>query len=218
MITNTRAMAINPKLLLLDEPLSALDIRTKEKLCILLKKIHTLTSPKKTFVHITHDFQEAISLGDRIAIMNNGKIVQVGEPYEVFRKPKSVFVANFVGVENLFKGIANNSENGFIKININPKLSFYAIAKKTISPGHVYVSIRPEEIFITKKGCISNSTKNLFQGTVTEVLDRGALLHIKIDIGIPINSIVTRMTYKDMGLNIGSELCVSFKENEVHVF
>ncbi|MCG7853101.1 MAG: ATP-binding cassette domain-containing protein, partial [Methanosarcinaceae archaeon] len=97
-----RAVVTEPEALLLDEPLSAVDARTTERLREELKKIHRLT--KMTIIHVSHSFEEAFSLGDRIAVMRQGEIIQVGKPDIVFRKPNSEFIADFVGVDNLFRG------------------------------------------------------------------------------------------------------------------
>ena len=80
-----------------------------------MKEIHSIA--KITIVHVTHSFEEVFSLGDSIAVMNEGKIIQIGKPDEVFKKPKSEFVANFVGVENLFKG-NSTINNGISDISI----------------------------------------------------------------------------------------------------
>ena len=108
-----RALVIEPRLLLLDEPLSALDPETREGLQRELGRIHRELGT--TTIHVTHDFEEAVALGDRIAVLREdrldeglreGRIVQVGRPEEIFRRPASEFVARFVGVRNIFRGQA----------------------------------------------------------------------------------------------------------------
>jgi molybdate transport system ATP-binding protein/molybdate/tungstate transport system ATP-binding protein len=94
-----RALIVSPELFLLDEPLSALDPHTKTMFQTLLKEIHT--DMKTTTIHITHDFNEALYLADKIAVVNNGEVVQFGTPKEIFENPNSLFVANFVGVNNV---------------------------------------------------------------------------------------------------------------------
>jgi len=101
-IAIARAVVTEPKVLLLDEPLSALDSRTTERLQKELARIHEITGT--TTIHVTHSFGEAFALGDRIAVMCGGRIIQVGAPDDVFRRPNSEFIADFVGVENLFRG------------------------------------------------------------------------------------------------------------------
>lgn len=94
-----RALITSPEILLLDEPLSALDPATKKKFIGMFKNIHKKT--QSTIIHVTHDFHEALALADRIAIMKDGTIVQIGTPDEIFEKPNSSFVANFVGAISL---------------------------------------------------------------------------------------------------------------------
>ncbi len=96
-----RALITSPKILLLDEPLSALDPRSKEVFQQELKRIHQTL--KTTTLHVTHDFNEAMYLADRIGVMRNGEIAQVGTPEEIFRRPKDTFVASFVGIKNSLK-------------------------------------------------------------------------------------------------------------------
>ncbi|WZL73881.1 ATP-binding cassette domain-containing protein [Clostridiaceae bacterium 35-E11] len=99
-----RALITSPKILLLDEPLSALDPSTKKKFIRMLKNIHEKT--ESTIIHVTHDFHEAFALADRIAVMKDGTIVQIGTPHEVFSKPNSKFVSNFVGVTPFVENIS----------------------------------------------------------------------------------------------------------------
>lgn len=103
-----RALITSPKILLLDEPLSALDPCTKEMMQGELKKIHSTFNT--TVLHITHDFSEALSLADRVAVMQNGEIVHTGRPAEIFCRPKTAFVANFVGMKNIFRGEVTSSK------------------------------------------------------------------------------------------------------------
>ncbi|WMJ79736.1 ATP-binding cassette domain-containing protein [Clostridium sp. MB40-C1] len=95
-----RALITSPKILLMDEPLSSLDPQTKEEFIYMLKSIHQ--SRKNTVIHVTHDFNEAIYLADKIAVMNEGTIVQLGTPEEIFKKPNSTFVAKFTGMRSVF--------------------------------------------------------------------------------------------------------------------
>nr|WP_243686917.1 ATP-binding cassette domain-containing protein [Methanobacterium formicicum] len=99
-----RALIVYPKVLLMDEPLSALDRKTRDELMLVLKEIHQKF--EVTLIHVTHNFDEALQLADRVAIMKHGSISQVGDVEEVFRHPANGFVANFVGVENIIKGTA----------------------------------------------------------------------------------------------------------------
>jgi len=138
-----RAMVTEPTALLLDEPLSALDTQTRDNLRQELKNIHSVS--RVTIVHVTHSFEEVFSLGENLAVMNNGEIVQTGSPDDVFKRPNSEFVANFVGVENLFKG-KSTINNGTSDINING----INITSATCSSGDCIISIRPEDVLVSK--------------------------------------------------------------------
>ncbi|MEL7596680.1 MAG: ATP-binding cassette domain-containing protein [Clostridiaceae bacterium] len=107
-VAMARALITSPKILLMDEPLSALDPSTKNEFLITLKKIHE--NRKNTVIHVTHDFNVALYLADRIAVMNDGAIVQVGTPEQIFKKPNSIFVANFIGMKDTLKNRIGNSK------------------------------------------------------------------------------------------------------------
>jgi len=207
-IAIARAVVTEPKALLLDEPLSALDAQTREGLRYELKKIHSVTGI--TIIHVTHNFEEVFSLGDSVAVMNEGKIIQVGNPDDVFRRPNCEFIANFVGVENLFKG-RSTVNNGTSDITING----IKIASTACNSGDSVVSIRPEDILVSRNK-IESSARNSFSGKITGVIDKGAIIKIVADCGIPISAIITRRSFDDMGLSRGMSAYFTFKASDVH--
>ncbi|OQY41755.1 MAG: hypothetical protein B6227_04155 [Fusobacteriia bacterium 4572_74] len=155
-VSLARALIIEPKILLLDEPLSALDPNTKEKIQWEIKKIHN--ELKMTTIMVTHSFQEAYCLGDKIAIMNEGKILQSGAVDEIFQYPKSEFVANFVGMKTL------------IELNKEEAILFGANQP-------IRLCIRPENILLSKN---SLNTDYEFKGEISEIIDFGMHKEIKI--------------------------------------
>jgi len=203
-----RAMVTEPKALLLDEPLSALDTQTREILREELHKIHINT--KTTIVHVTHNFEEVFSLGDSMAVMNEGKIVQVGRPDEVFKRPNSEFVANFVGVENLFRG-KSTINNGISTINVNG----ISIVSTTCKSGDSIISIRPEDILVSRKK-IESSARNSFNGKIKSIVDKGPIIKIVTDLGIPFSAIITRQSFNNMELKRGTSAYFTFKASDVH--
>ncbi len=220
-IAIARALVIEPITLLLDEPLGALDTQTKEKLREELKKVHSIT--KTTTIHVTHSFEDAFVLGNRIAIMNEGKIIQVGKPNEVFRKPNSKFIANFVGVDNLFKG-ESVINNGISYINING----INITSTTCKSGNLSISIRPEDILVSKQK-IDSSARNSCKGKIKEIIDRGAIIKIVVfaescgspqsgDVGISFVVALTKQSFDDMNLTIDMPVYITFKASAVHLF
>ncbi len=209
-IAIARALIMEPEVLLLDEPLSALDSETRNKLREELRRIHSVTHT--TMIHVTHSFDEAFLLGSKMAIMNKGQIIQVGEPGEVFRKPNCTFVAGFLGVTNVFQG-ESLVENGVPCINVNG----YKFASVVPRDGRVYASIRPEDILVSINP-IESSARNSFQGTIQGISDTGTIIRITVDMGIPLVAAITRRSFMDMGLQQGMRVFLTFKAADVHVF
>lgn len=209
-IAIARAVITKPKVLLLDEPLSALDTRTTGRLQEELKKMHRLT--KTTTIHVTHSFEEAFSLGDRIAVMKDGKIIQVGVPDDIFRKPNSEFIADFVGVENLYRG-KSVVHNDISEVHTDE----ICIVSSTLKSGDVSVSIRPEDIFISKNE-FESSARNSFVGKIIRIKSMGALTKIEVDVGAPFVVALTKQSFENMGFACGNRVYIAFKASAVHLF
>ena len=205
-----RALIIEPEVLLLDEPLSALDTETRAKLREELRRIHSLTNT--TMIHVTHSFDETFLLGNQMAIMNHGEIVQSGDPSDVFRKPNCKFAAKFLGASNVFRG-DSVVENDISYINING----LKIASATKRKGQVYISVRPEDILISLKP-IDSSARNSFIGKIENISNTGIVVRITVDVGIPFISAITRRSCVDMGLKKDMKVYLTFKAVDVHVF
>ncbi|MDD2587017.1 MAG: tungstate ABC transporter ATP-binding protein WtpC [Syntrophomonadaceae bacterium] len=201
-----RALITSPGLLLLDEPLSALDPRTKQIFQEELRRIHRKLGT--TTVHITHDFSEAIALGDRIGVMYNGEIVQVGTPAEVFRRPNSRFVAEFVGAENIIPGKAVEGA-----VRIIPDVEIQTVSPKI---GDVILTIRPEDIIISRERVIS-SAQNSLPGRIVHLANQGPIYRITIDSGIMLTALVSPQSVEQMALNRGDNIWATFKSAAVHV-
>ncbi|MBN1288024.1 MAG: ATP-binding cassette domain-containing protein [Actinobacteria bacterium] len=205
-----RALIVEPRVLLLDEPLSALDAKTRATLREELRRIHDITGT--TMIHVTHSFDEAFLLGNRMAIMDHGEIIQEGEISEVFRKPNCKFVADFVGTTNIFYG-ESLVRNGlsFIKIDGTE------IVSGIPAEGHVYATVRPEAILLSLHP-IESSARNAFKGKVSRILDEGSIIKVEINAGIPMIAAITRRSLEDMEIFPGKELFMTFKATDVHVF
>ena len=205
-----RALIVEPEILLLDEPLSALDDETKDRLQDELRRIHSVTHT--TMLHVTHSFTEAFLLGNRMAVMNKGEIVQVGEPGEVFRKPNSRFIAEFLGVRNVYNGISViEGETTYINVN------GLRIASSNLREGNVQMSIRPEDILIFP-GYIESTARNSFRGKIEEISDTGTIVRVKVNAGVPFVVAITRRSLVDMRLRTGMDVFVTFKSTDVHTF
>ena len=173
-VSIARALINKPGVLLLDEPLSALDAKLRQNLLIELDNIHDEVGI--TFIFVTHDQQEALSISDRIAVMNDGEVLQVGTPAEVYETPSNTFVADFIGENNFFSGeIIEKIDEIFAKIH-NPILGEVIIEmdKKVEIGDTVKVSIRPEKVRLFKTIPHSHrKTLNVIKGYVNEVIYSG---------------------------------------------
>jgi molybdate/tungstate transport system ATP-binding protein len=203
-----RALMIDPRVVLLDEPLSALDPGFREEVRNALRRLHK--SSKATFLMVTHDFAEALSLGGRAAVMNSGRIEQVGSIEDIFQRPLSTFVADFVGMKNLFavrfQGTRADAKNLEIELGRKP----------TNSRG--YIAIRPEDIVISRKA-LSSSMRNSFRGIVTGILDQGFYYEVHLLVGaVTFKSLITKRSLFELKLHEGAEVYLSFKASAVHTF
>ena len=206
-----RALIVAPRLLLLDEPLSALDPATREALQRELSHLHTKLGT--TTLHVTHDFEEAIALGDRIAVLNAGRVVQVGSPTDIFRHPESAFVARFVGVRNIFEGDLHPGEDGYQVLALDGT----QIAVVTELTGRVHASIRPEDIFVFQ-GTLRSSVRNSFRGHIVEIADRGTLVYVTVCVPPEFTCVITHRSLEELALRVGQEVWIAFKASAVHVF
>ena len=176
-----RALAPEPKLLLLDEPLSALDLKLRQAMRIELKNLQRETGI--TFVFVTHDQEEALTMSDRIAVINLGKVQQIGTPIEIYEYPKNEFVANFIGEANLFNAICQeNGRFGKCKLETGHILKMQ-IPKKISKGDKIRIFIRPERIKITKtnkKNIKSFIYKFTYLGNAAQVIVKSNNLEINV--------------------------------------
>ncbi|MCP4547627.1 MAG: ABC transporter ATP-binding protein [bacterium] len=203
-----RALAIRPRLLLLDEPLSALDGNIRLRLRNELKRIHE--GSNAVFLHVTHDKEEAMALGDRIGVMLGQRVHQVARPHELFHNPSDIEVTRFLNMTNVI-AVDSVTDNvcrvGGAEIHA---------AGAVDSTSHIW--IKPEEILLSKLP-FDSSARNQFRGTVTgwEPVDR--LLMVKMHCGkLQLSSLVTQASFDILGVDRGTELFVTFKSSAVHCF
>jgi ABC-type spermidine/putrescine transport systems, ATPase components len=205
-----RALVTDPELLLLDEPTANLDPQSTEKIENFMEQLRD--ERETTVIIATHNLIQGQHLSDEIAILNK-KIFQIGKPEDVFRKPKSRFVAEFVGVRNVKKGSSHKVEEGLALIDAGA-INVYSSAALE---GDVYMSIRPEDITISQSK-VETSALNEFEGKIKEIKDSGGILDLKIDVGEVFSVYMTRKSFADMGLTIGSKVWLQFKASAVNVF
>ena len=208
-VSLARALAVAPRAVLLDEPLSAVDPETKTTIIDYLRRVHSDTGV--TVIHVTHDRLEAAALADRIGVIRDGEIREVGSPVKFGEKastPASVFES-----DNLISGDVIGRDAYLALVDVGAGKIIEAITSRT---GRVMLHIRPENIVISKHG-VESSARNRFGGTVAEVIDLGATVRIRISGEIPITAVITRRSFFEMELNIGSQVTAFFKAISVEV-
>ena len=205
-----RVLVQKPKVLLLDEPLSATDSKLRSELRALLRNINRMG---QTIVHVTHDFDEAVSLADRIAIMNQGKIVQSGAPQEVFGNPANAFVAHFAGIRNFFKaGI--EKRNGTCIARPAPGVEIYTGDFSDSQSG--YILIRNEDILLSS-AAFESSALNNFEGLITDLYPARSGMEVVVNIGILLHAQVSRESATKLELAQGHKVWVHFKASSVRL-
>jgi putative spermidine/putrescine transport system ATP-binding protein len=204
-----RALAIYPEVLLLDEPLSALDAKIRVELRSEIRAIQQKLNI--TTIYVTHDQEEALTMSDRVVVMNKGMIEQVGTPQEIYNSPKTHFVASFVGTLNFINTQIVDRQKGVLevfgqKFDIGYPLSEFARNKVT-------VAIRPERLKIVPDETITDS----FEGVVSKIIFMGAIVRIQVKLG---DSIVSCDTFNNPKLelpNIGDKIKIYFSKEDVLV-
>jgi putative spermidine/putrescine transport system ATP-binding protein len=167
-----RAIVLRPKVVLMDEPLSALDRRLRESIQIEIRQLHrTLGS---TILFVTHDQGEALTMSDRIAVMDAGKIIQVGTPTEIYRHPKDRFVASFVGESNLIEAEVVQKRGSTMTLKNRAGYVFSAESRDAIDVGRATVLVRPERIAIS-----DTPAANSIPAVVTSALFLGEILRVE---------------------------------------
>ena len=171
-----RALVLNPAVLLLDEPLGALDAKLRKRLQIELKALQEEVGI--TFIYVTHDQEEALTMSDRIAVMSQGRVEQVGGPKEIYEEPSTAYVADFLGVSNLMEAKAAGSAQGGCAVKLG---DFDVIAGKgdASSTGDVKVTIRPERVVLGDPG---QTGENTVPGMVERTVYVGSIMQILVNL------------------------------------
>ncbi|SDR43629.1 putative spermidine/putrescine transport system ATP-binding protein/putrescine transport system ATP-binding protein [Rhizobiales bacterium GAS191] len=173
-----RALATRPGLILLDEPLSALDAKLRQDLRAELKQL--LAAVGSTAIVVTHDQEEAMSLGERVLVMNRGRIVQSGPPGEVYGQPRSRFVADFLGRANWFQGLLGETRGGTALFTSQCGLQLFVNSSEALAPGAVELCVRPESIDLLTDGVETKPGHNRVAGEVLDVALLGAVRQVMI--------------------------------------
>jgi spermidine/putrescine transport system ATP-binding protein len=175
-----RALVKTPDVLLLDEPLGALDLKLRKEMQLELKALQQQLGI--TFIYVTHDQEEALTMSDRIAVMSNGKVQQMGTPVEIYERPTNKFVADFIGESNFLEGkiksISKDEASVFVP-SLNTELVGMPISEGLVKGEEIVVCIRPEKVRITEKNAVN---QNMFPGKVANTIYIGADTHVFVDL------------------------------------
>ncbi|WP_426127980.1 ABC transporter ATP-binding protein [Pararhizobium sp. PWRC1-1] len=202
-----RALVFEPEVVLMDEPLGALDKKLREQMQLDIRDIHRRLG--LTIVFVTHDQTEALTMSDRIAIFNHGKIEQIGGPSDIYDRPKTQFVAEFIGETNLLSGKVISCSNGLLNVTLDGGQAIKVRSDGGLEPGkHVKVSVRPERMEIGP----SAERQNELKVRVTDIIYHGDHLQVQVDAGG--RSIVIKATRKAMTPEIGQEIVASFSPEQ----
>ncbi len=213
-VSLARAFALKPEILLLDEPFSALDPPTRESLTRDLGR--ALAISNTTTIFATHDRLEALQLSHRIAVMNQGRIIQVGSPEEVMNRPIDEFVASFVGIETILSGTVIKLGEGAFAASVSGNI-IEATGSAALGE-EVVLCIRPENVTLSiDSGNAVTSARNTFQGRVEGITPLGPYFKVLIDCGFPLTAYVTRSSLESLSLREGLSVTASFKATAIHV-
>ena len=208
-----RVLARKPRLLLLDEPLSALDAATRDH--VRSELAHLLRSLAIPAIVVTHDWVDALTLGDTMLVMSGGRVLQAGPPQEVFTRPRHREVAAAVGVETVVAGRITRRDSGVAT------LAAGAAQLVAADPGgeddEFYICIRGEDVTIEKGRAEQSSARNHLHGVVADVSPAGILTKVTVDVGFELVALVTRQAVADLELSKGIEIFAVFKASAVHL-
>jgi spermidine/putrescine ABC transporter ATP-binding subunit len=213
-----RALVLKPSILLLDEPMGALDQKVRRRMQLELKRIHRETGI--TFVHVTHDQEEALVLADRIAVMNDSRVEQVGAIKELYHRPKTAFVAEFVGDSNVFVGRAERLEAGGVGLAVAPgQLVAVSLCEGVELGSAVRMFVRPEHVRMSRPG--SGAAPGFLRGVIIEIAFLGSATRYVAELhgGAKVMAdIHGERANDDPGLAIGDQVVVTWTPDSATVF
>ena len=214
-VSLARAFCLQTELILMDEPFSSLDTPTQQELLRDLREIFTRTN--QTCIYVTHDLEEGLAIGDRVAVLFKGKMHQLDRVSHVFSHPNTPEVAAFVGVENIIPGKVERKLDDLVQVKANGSL-FDVVSD--LPPGTpVYICLRPEDITLYNDSIEvkPSSARNRLRGRVTQLINQGPLTRVHLEAGFNLTALVTRPSAKELELEAGKEVIAVFKSTAIHL-
>jgi molybdate transport system ATP-binding protein len=208
-----RALARRPRLLLLDEPLSALDVPTREQLRRELRRL--LAGLRVPALIVTHDRTEALALGDCVVILDEGRVRQSGPVQEVFTRPADAAVARIVGVETVEPARILEMADGLATVAVGP--TQLVVLCEDAEAGEGYVCIRGEDVTLEKAPTIASSARNRLSGEVQALVREGALVRVSVDCGFTLTALITYQACLELELREGDTVTALVKASALHL-
>ena len=208
-----RVLAREPRLILLDEPLAALDLPLRDPMRRELREfLRAIDVPS---IIVTHDRVDALTIGDRMAVLSGGRIRQIGAVDEVFSRPADLEVAASVGVETVAPGEVVEVKDGVATVSVGTAMVY---AADLASPSRtVFVCIRSEDVMLERTGRDQVSARNRLAGIVTAVQPDGGVVRVTLDCGFPLGALITKPSFAELGLGLGAAVTAVVKATAVHL-
>ena len=213
-----RALVNRPRALLLDEPLGALDLQLRKQMQAELRRIHQQTGT--TFLYVTHDQEEALTMSDRIAVMHNGQVEQLADPRTLYERPTSAFVADFIGTSNLLTLNEPTYSNGIVSVDLGEGQRLTAALPVAPTDPMVQITVRPERISLHDTVPeIVDARSSIVRGTVAELVYLGSLTEVTVDLamGAPIVVHALSDSSTARGLSPGAKVTLTWSPDGAHV-
>lgn len=211
-----RALALAPEILFLDEPTADLDVAVRRQLLDDLERLVRRAAP--AIVLVTHDPGEAFALAERVAVLEAGRIVQMGTPTELFEAPATRFVASFTGAEFILSGRVEGLEEGTMSVRLDSG-ELLEVAGRADPGAAVRVHYRPEDIVVGPVGAPATSARNRFNALVARLHPQGGLVRVRLQADqLSLEAVITRHAMEELALRVGALVTVQIKATALHAF
>ncbi|MES5098463.1 ABC transporter ATP-binding protein [Agrobacterium sp. BA1120] len=206
-----RALVFEPRVVLMDEPLGALDKQLREQMQLDIRDLHRRLG--LTIVFVTHDQSEALTMSDRVAVFNKGKIEQIGTPRQVYDEPATKFVAEFIGETNLVEGVVETIQAGQAVVRLPSGAEVVSVVSANVSSGqNVYVSIRPERVDLTE---VRGDARNCLEAEVTDSVYQGD--HLRVQLQNASHQLIAKLGRRSREFQPGTKVYAAFSADDCRV-